>query len=206
MKNTIFFVLGVAFVVLLGFSVSPEESPAAEIYIDDIDTPDISYYNIEEENITDLVVEKDVDSHSVAGEVREVPRGRWAWAKVTAYTPGPESCGPYADGFTSVGVNTRSIDPNNIYGLAADPRDIPYGTAVFIPEYWEMLQNNFTSVPSRMTEIDDTGGAMRQFRPHYRNIRNQRVYIEFHIDVRFRQVSTCRRWGVKYLRIFIYED
>lgn len=136
--------------------------------------------------------------------VKEEPKGRWAWALVTAYTPGPESCGIYADGKTSIGVNTKSPNPNHIYGIAADPRDIPYGTKVFIPEYWEMLQRNRNSKPTEMTEIDDTGSAMRHFKPHWRTVNGERVWIEFHFDARVRQVSTALQWGRQYLRVFVY--
>lgn len=47
----------------------------------------------------------------------------------SAYTPGPESCGVYADGYTATGKKAG-------YGIVAvDPRVIPLGTKLFIDGY-----------------------------------------------------------------------
>mgnify|MGYP005856694729 CR=1 FL=1 len=132
-------------------------------------------------------------------------RGRWIWAKVTAYTAGPESCGPYTDGYTSTMVNTRSNNPHHVYGIAVNPRVIRYGSSIYVPGYWESLQQNRNLRPIYMTVADDTGSAMRNFRPHWRNVNGERVFVETHIDIRYRSVKTCHDWGVKYMRIFIYE-
>jgi len=98
-------------------------------------------------------------------------------AKVTGYTPGVESCGPFADGFTSTGANAWSP-----WGVAADPTHLPYGSLVFIP-----------GVGYR--EVDDTGSAMRSA---------WREKKETHIDLRFQQVTTAKEWGVRHLTVHVF--
>jgi 3D (Asp-Asp-Asp) domain-containing protein len=191
------FTLGISCVILVGAAASiPAKNetiyPPTDSYNDYNHFNKFSFNEIKETN-------------NIVEETHTSPQGRWVWAKVTAYTPGPESCGPYADGKTSIGVNTRSHNPNHVYGIAANPRLIPYGTKIYVEDYWHMLQNNINLKPTEMTEVDDTGSDMRNFRPHWRTIEGNRRYIEAHIDVRVRQVSTARKWGVRYIPIFLYE-
>jgi 3D (Asp-Asp-Asp) domain-containing protein len=128
--------------------------------------------------------------------VVEEPKGRWVWATVTAYSPHVRSCGKWSRlGLTSTGVQVRSADPDNAYGIAADPKVIPYGTSIYVPGYWEKLQNNANFIPSEMTSVDDTGGGMRQS--------TRRGVI--HIDIRFRSQSEAVKWGTKRMKIFIYD-
>jgi len=98
-------------------------------------------------------------------------------AKVTGYTPGEESCGPYADGFTSTMSNAWSA-----WGVAADPTHLPYGTLVFIP-----------GVGYR--EVDDTGSAMRNA---------WRKNKETHIDLRFQKLNAAKEWGVRHLTVHVF--
>jgi 3D (Asp-Asp-Asp) domain-containing protein len=98
-------------------------------------------------------------------------------AKVTGYTPGEESCGPFADGFTSTGVNAWAT-----WGVAADPTHLPYGSLVFIP-----------GIGYR--EVDDTGSAMRSA---------WREKKETHIDLRFQEVTTAKEWGVRHLTVHVF--
>jgi len=99
------------------------------------------------------------------------------WAKVTAYTPGEESCGKFADGYTSTGTNAWVIN-----GVAAAPKIIPYGSWVHIP-----------GVGYR--EVDDTGGAMKK------SWNEDKI---FHVDLRFNSVKQAREWGVRWLPVHIY--
>jgi len=130
----------------------------------------------------------------------EIHEGYWLWAQVTAYCPCKICCGKTPDdpayGITSRQVNVLSGDPNDAYGIAADPRAIPYGTFVYIPGYWESIQNNKTFVPTQLPYVDDTGGAMRQSW-------EQRGVI--HLDVRYRTHKAARTWGVRMMQVFVYE-
>lgn len=98
-------------------------------------------------------------------------------AKVTAYTPGEESCGIYSDGFTSTGQNAWQLK-----GVAADPKVLPYGTWLYIPGMGYRV-------------VDDTGAAMR---------RAWSQKGEVHIDLRFGNVKNARRWGVRHLQVHVY--
>jgi len=122
--------------------------------------------------------------------------GRWVRALVTAYTPWDvlDSNSGYQDGFTSTMVNTNSNDPNKIYGVAADPRAVPYGTKIYVPEYWESLQSNKNSIPTRIV-VDDTGGAMR----------NNWDDGVLHLDVRYRTTKSAKNWGRRWMMVYIYD-
>jgi 3D (Asp-Asp-Asp) domain-containing protein len=98
-------------------------------------------------------------------------------AKVTGYTPGKESCGIYADGITSTGANAWSL-----WGVAADPKALPYGTLIYIP-----------GVGYR--EVDDTGSAMREAWSKDKKV---------HIDLRFNNVKEALQWGVREIKVHIF--
>ena len=61
----------------------------------------------------------------------------------TAYAPTAEQCDD-TPGDTATGTDARRL-----YGIAADPRAVPYGTVLRVPGYGD-------------APVDDTGGAMRQ--------------------------------------------
>lgn len=61
----------------------------------------------------------------------------------TAYAPTAEQCDD-TPGETATGSDARQE-----YGIAADPRAVPYGTVLRVPGYGD-------------APVDDTGGAMRQ--------------------------------------------
>ena len=98
--------------------------------------------------------------------------------KLTAYTPGPESCGNSADGLTSIGREAWV----HLEGVAADPEVLPYGSMVHIP-----------GVGYR--EVDDTGSAMRA------SWRKDRIV---HLDVRCADVGEARRFGVRQMNVDFY--
>lgn len=130
----------------------------------------------------------------------DIHEGRWVWAQVTAYCPCDICCGKTpndpAYGITSTGVNVLSGNPNHAYGIAADPRAIPYGTRIYVPNYWESLKNNQNFIPTELTTVDDTGGAMRQSW-------ERRGII--HLDVRYRTHRAALSWGVRMMQVFVYD-
>lgn len=95
--------------------------------------------------------------------------------KVTAYCPCEKCCGEDADGVTSTGKNARVT-----FGVAADPKVIPYGTKLLIPGVG-------------IRKVDDTGGDMRKSA-------RQGIY---HIDVRFHSHEEALRFGVQWLKVKI---
>jgi 3D (Asp-Asp-Asp) domain-containing protein len=116
---------------------------------------------------------------SIAGATTiEVP------AVVTAYTPSIEGGGA-GTGKTAIGVKTDETP----YGIAADPRRIPYGAVVKIPGYREEPEKG-----GPWWQVDDTGAAMRQD--------GDRGVV--HIDLRMKNPWAARRWGVRTLIITIY--
>jgi len=142
------------------------------------------------------------ESPFMAPEIEEATQnpaqrsGKWVRALVTAYTPWDaiDSNSGYQDGYTATMVDTTSGNPNDMYGVAADPRAIPYGTEIYVPDYWESLQANQNSIPSRII-VDDTGGMMR---------RNWDRGV-LHIDVRYRTTEAAKKWGKRWVTIFIYD-
>ena len=125
-------------------------------------------------------------------------KGKWVYAKVTAYTPWDaiDANSGFQDGYTSTMVDTTSSDPNSVYGIAADPRVIPYGTKIYVPGYWESLQNNRTLIPTEMTKVDDTGSAL---------VKSAEMGV-IHLDIRYRTSRKAKEWGVKWMNVFIYDE
>ncbi len=113
-----------------------------------------------------------------------VARTHWVLAKVTAYCP-CEICCPGTDGHTSTRVDVAE-EP---YGIAADPRLLPYGSMLRIPGYLDL------SYPGRFWPVDDTGSAMRH---------DARRGIT-HIDIRFKSHATAQRYGVRWMRIEVLD-
>lgn len=105
-------------------------------------------------------------------------------AVVTAYTPSIEGGGA-GTGKTAIGIRTDESP----YGVAADPRRIPYGAWVYVPGYREEPEKGGPWWP-----VDDTGGAMRQSAD--RGV--------LHIDLRMKNVWSARQWGTRVVTITIY--
>lgn len=107
-------------------------------------------------------------------------------ATVTAYSPHDkiDSGHPSTkDTKTSTMVDWRF----NPYGIAADPKAIPYNTSIYVPGYLEK------SSPNTAYPVDDTGGRMR---------RSWRRGV-LHIDLRFKTESSAKQWGTKELNVLI---
>lgn len=95
--------------------------------------------------------------------------------KVSAYCPCEKCCNGFSDGKTSIGR-----DAWKTYGVAADPKLLPYGKKLNIP-----------GVGIRI--VDDTGCAMRQSA-------KEGIY---HIDVRFHNHEDAKEFGVQWLYVKI---
>lgn len=194
-------------IIITGFIVDNDRLEVSSLdYVDSIipiesfEEFDNSIESVKE----DMVKERpEVILHSL--EVSR-PKGKWVWAKVTAYTSGAESCGKYADGKTSIGVDVHSGLAKDLYGIAADPNILPYGTKIYIPEYYMKINSNLVSKTSTYYEnVDDTGYGMRSFTPFNKKIQGANRKIEFHIDVRFNQLRTAKEWGVKFIPVFVLD-
>lgn len=103
----------------------------------------------------------------------------WVQVKTTGYC-GCEICCPgTSDHKTAINRDLRQFP----YGIAVDPQLIPYRTNLFVPGYGYAM-------------VDDTGGAMRQSAK--KNI--------IHLDLRFPDHKTARRWGVRWMWIAVPAD
>lgn len=116
--------------------------------------------------------------------------GRWMEVKASAYCPCPLCCGVRAAGLTADGTSTDAVP----YGIAAHPAYLPYGTAVLIPTGQGYLDESRPF--ARVFRIDDTGGVIRRL-----TVSSPDVWI----DLRFRSHASAVRWGVRSLRIFVFD-
>jgi len=93
--------------------------------------------------------------------------------EATAYANVEECCYPYFDGKTSIGGDA------NLWGVAVDPKVIPYGSIIEIDGIGKL-------------KADDCGGAIKGNK----------------IDIRFPNgdVQSARRWGRKKITIKIYKE
>ena len=120
-------------------------------------------------------------------DVEEPSEHEWlaVHAVTTGYSPHAQSCYPYDDGYTSIGINTE-ITP---WGIAACPTVLPYGTRVIVPGY----------KPSRHYgddypwTVDDTGADMR---------RAAREGV-LHLDMRFIHQRSAMRYGRQYKLVYV---
>lgn len=98
------------------------------------------------------------------------------WMTVTAYSPDARSCGASADGRTAT---NHSVWTNGMRLVAADPRLLPYKSMVSIPGYAD----------GDVVPVLDCGGAIKGA----------------HIDLLFSTDAEARRWGVKKLKVTVWE-
>lgn len=108
----------------------------------------------------------------------------------TAYCPCKICCGVRAVGLTADGTDV-SDEP---YGIAVDPRRIPYGTSLYIPTGEGYLDHQRPN--DRIFPADDTGGIIR---------RRTRSTGIIHIDLRFRRHSSAVKFGIKPMTIWIWK-
>lgn len=96
---------------------------------------------------TQTVGAADADQPTRTFAGRPIEKVRTIEMEVTAYSPGPESCGKWADGQTASGY---SVQTNGGHLVAADTDLLPFGTIVTVPGY-----DNGEPVP-----VLDRGGAI----------------------------------------------
>ena len=136
--------------------------------------------------------------------------GRWVWAHVRAYSAFDkiDRGHRYNDGKTASPSNInlkRTSDPNEIYGIAADPYYLPHGTRIYVPGYWEKLQNNKQTIPTRMITVNDTCGGIGK------GVQKSMRGVAYYMEVRFRGEEEADKWGInngsgtKYMKVFIYD-
>lgn len=107
---------------------------------------------------------------------RPVRAARTMTMLVTAYSPDERSCGPWADGITA---SIHSVDTNAGRLVAADTRLLPLGSMISVPGYDE----------GRIVPVLDRGGAIKGHR----------------LDVLFPTHEQARAWGVRRIRITVWE-
>ncbi len=121
--------------------------------------------------------------------------GEWVPMEViaTAYCGCRICCGDRAAGITA--DNTRISEVP--YGVASDPRVLPYGSTVWIPPGCGYLDASRRSDEERMFPVDDTGGLLRTS--------TRRTGIP-HIDLRFIRHSSAKKFGRKTMTIYVWKD
>lgn len=95
---------------------------------------------------------------------------------VTAYSPDERSCGDSADGITAT---LHHVETNGFRLVAADTRLLPFGSMLTIPGY----------DAGRVVPVLDRGGAIKGHR----------------LDVLFPTHEQARAWGVRKLRVTVWE-
>lgn len=131
-----------------------------------------------------------------AGEAEQPAEvGRWipTEAVLTAYCPCAKCCGERAVGLTADGTDVRYAP----YGVAADPRRLPYGTTVFIPIGHGYLDKQNTTEAQRQFTVDDTGGIIR---------RRTRSTGVLHLDLRFIHHRNAVKFGVRQATVYIWNQ
>ncbi len=101
---------------------------------------------------------------------------RWVQVLTTGYCPCGICCEGSADNITSTGRDVR----RHPFGIASDPKTIAPGLVLDVPGYGHAV-------------VDDTGGAMRQ---------SARAGV-VHLDLRFADHRTARRWGRRQMWIAV---
>jgi 3D (Asp-Asp-Asp) domain-containing protein len=107
---------------------------------------------------------------------RPIRPAKVVWMQVTAYSPGPESCAPFADGKTAT---LHSVFTNAMKLVAADTSILPFGSLVSVPGYDQQ----------RVVPVLDRGAAIKGME----------------LDVLFPTAKEARQWGVQRLPVVIWE-
>ena len=119
---------------------------------------------------------------------RTIVESSWWWvsATVTGYSPHDAIDAGHPSTLDTKTATMRDWRTHP-YGIAADPRIIPYGTHIHVPGYLEK------SEPYSAWQVDDTGGGMRK---------SWRRGI-VHIDVRFKTEYSATRFGKRHISVLV---
>ncbi len=126
----------------------------------------------------------------VAAPVREeTSPEEWWWVKatVTGYSPYDKRDAGRPD-TQDTKTSTMRDWREHPYGIAADPRIIPYGSFIHVPGYLPK------KAPYTAWEVDDTGGDLRQ------DWEDKRV---IHIDLRYQTEWSANQFGRRRMNILI---
>lgn len=117
--------------------------------------------------------------------------GRWVEAVLTAYSPlddytRDDEHNPLR--LTATGVRTGEVP----YGVAADPRALPFGSLVYIPRGLGYLDQSRPT--DRTFAVDDTGSILK---------RRTRSTGILHLDLRYRSVVSAIQFGTQRALVYI---
>jgi 3D (Asp-Asp-Asp) domain-containing protein len=117
----------------------------------------------------------------------------WQEIEVTAtgYCICKVCCGERGVGITADGTDAREW----LYGVAADPDRLPYGTVLWIPRGYGYLDRTYGD-DDRAFTVDDNGGIIR---------RRTRATGRIHIDLRFIHHWSAKRFGVRRMTIYVWK-
>lgn len=121
--------------------------------------------------------------------------GDWVPMEVNAsgYCPCQICCGERAAGVTADNTKVKDVP----YGVASDPRRLPYGTTVWIPLGVGYLDRSRKTDDDRQFTVDDTGGYLRT--------QTRRTDV-VHIDLRFKYHSSAKRFGRRLITIYVWKE
>lgn len=176
--------IGIVGIVVVGcmstLHIHPPKKVEKSEKIDQLETVKSPVYNEVKYGKLTYLVDRDGLYHDETGRV---------WKPIlvttTAYTwrdDGDDISIGAGDGKTAT-----MKDAINTYGIAADPRTLPYGTTLYVSGYGEF-------------KVDDTGGAMRQAW-----INDNVIHIDLRIpETRFdgvkRSIKECRKIALNHGR------
>jgi 3D (Asp-Asp-Asp) domain-containing protein len=136
------------------------------------------------------------DLHTLFAELDRAPKSvavapaRVWWrlrALTTGYSPHDAGDGAYhatkGERWRWITADLTTDVRDTPYGVAVDPRAIPYGTGVIVPGYHR----------GKTVDADDTGGCLRQ--SWARGV--------LHLDLRYQTAASAAAWGSKTMTVLV---